>query len=202
MRKNWLIIIVIITLTTISFSDSLWNKSSKTSIISNNKDYSVGDFITVIVRESPSLSMDDDIPGYKSTTIDTLGSVVKNIGGTDLTKFLPLGSTDPSSLKVSNNKVKSSTKANVSLYITAKITKIDKNIYTIRGEKEIKIDNQRKKMIIEGDFAKDSINDGYIESSKIANAKIWYAGDIIFQQDPNEPSWISWILSGIANVFY
>ncbi|MPN29789.1 Flagellar L-ring protein [bioreactor metagenome] len=73
----------------------------------------------------------------------------------------------------------------------------------IKGEKEIKVGKERKKVIVEGLLAASSISSsGTVESSQLAEARIWYDGDVVFQQDPNEKSWISWVLSGISNMFF
>ncbi len=184
------------------FSGSLWNEDNK-SIYTYNTNYEVGDIITVQVLENPNFSISDDVNDYKGASLDTLGSVFNTLGGIDLKNFLPLGSTNPNDLNVQNKTEESSSQANVSLLISSIITEKQDGLYKLRGEKELKVGNKRQKMIIEGFISENSIDrSGVVNSADIANAKIWYDGDIVFQQDPSEPSWTSWLLSGISNVFF
>lgn len=200
--KNFSIFIVFIINFTLIFSGSLWSEDNK-PLYTYNKNYKIGDIITVQVLENPNFSISDDVNDYKGASLDTLGSVFNSLGGIDLKKFLPLGSTDPNDLNVQNKKEQSSSKASVSLLISSVIIDKQDELYKIRGEKELKVGTKRQKMIIEGFISENSIDrSGIVNSSDIANAKIWYGGDIVFQQDPAEPSWTSWLLSGISNVFF
>ncbi|HOO74508.1 MAG: flagellar basal body L-ring protein FlgH [Thermotogae bacterium] len=205
MHKKITVILFSFILISSLFSESLWkNASNQNSILSDRKSYKVGDIITVMVLESPTLSLQDSNPDYKTNSVETLGSLFKTIGGVDLTTFLPLASADPTTLNsVTNKQNTSSSQASIKMYISSKITENNNGILKIRGEREIKIGNDRRTMIIEGEITPDSIDSkGYVESSNIAGAKIWYDGDVVFQQDPNENSWISWLLSGISNIFF
>jgi len=184
------------------FSESLWNDSNK-SLYTYNNNYDVGDILTVQVLENPNFSISDDMNDNKGASLDTIGSLFNSLGGIDLKNFLPLGATNPDDLNVQNKNQESSSQANVELLISSVITEKDNGLLKLRGEKELKVGSNRQKMIIEGYVSEKSISrSGLVNSSDIANAKIWYDGDIIFQQDPSEPSWTSWLLSGIANVFF
>lgn len=198
---------ILIFIFSIYFSESLWNNNNNDndnkSLYTYNNNYKVGDIITVQVLENPNFSISDDVNDYKSASLDTLGSVFNSLGGIDLKKFLPLGSTDPNNINVPNKSEKSSSQAQISLLISSVITEKNNGLLKIRGEKELKVGKKRQKMIIEGYVSEKSVDKtGQVNSSDIANAKIWYDGDVIFQQDPSEPSWTSWLLSGIANVFF
>jgi flagellar L-ring protein precursor FlgH len=200
-------LLLILTLTfSITFSESLWNKEDDKaySIYNYNQSFDIGDTITIVVSENPSLSLNESMPDYKAATVDSVNSVVNNIGGVDLSNFLPLGASDPTQINVENNQKSASSSAQVQLFVSAVIQEKDLNgLLKVRGEKEIKVGKNRNTMIVEGYINPKYISkDGTIYSSDLANAKIWYDGDIVFQQDPNEPSWISSILSGIANIFF
>ncbi|KUK83017.1 MAG: Flagellar basal body L-ring protein-like protein [Petrotoga mobilis] len=192
--------------TSLGFSESLWNKSDEqgNSIFNYNQDFGVGDVVTIIVSENPSLSLSENMPDYKKASVDTVNSVVNKMGGVDLSNFLPIGAGDPTQVSVQNNQKSSSSSAEVQLFISSIIQEKDQNgLLKIRGEKEIKVGNNKNTIIVEGYVSPKNIaKDGTIFSSSLANAKIWYDGDIIFQQDPNEPSWLTSILSGIANIFF
>jgi flagellar L-ring protein precursor FlgH len=204
--KVFIIFLIFLFSTTLVFSESLWNKSDEqgNSIFNYNQDFGVGDVVTIVVSENPSLSLSESMPDYKKASVDTVNSVVSNIGGVDLSNFLPIGAGNPSQVSVQNNQKSSSSSAKVQLFVTAIIQEEDQNgLLKIRGEKEIKVGKNRNNMIVEGYVSPKNIaKDGTIFSSSLANAKIWYDGDIVFQQDPNEPSWLSSILSGIANIFF
>jgi len=200
-------LLLILTLTfSITFSESLWNKEDDKaySIYNYNQSFDIGDTITIVVSENPSLTLSENMPDYKAATVDSVNSVVNNIGGVDLSNFLPLGASDPTQINVENNQKSASSSAQVQLFVSAVIQEKDLNgLLKVRGEKEIKVGKNRNTMIVEGYINPKYISkDGTIYSSDLANAKIWYDGDIVFQQDPNEPSWISSILSGIANIFF
>ena len=140
---------------------------------------------------------------YNSAARNTVGSVFKTIGGVDLKSFVPLTTTDPSAVKLGNKQTQSSSQASIKLYIAAQIIEENNGLLKIKGEKEIKVGKERKKVIVEGLLAASSISSsGTVESSQLAEARIWYDGDVVFQQDPNEKSWLSWVLSGISNMFF
>ncbi|PNR96861.1 flagellar basal body L-ring protein FlgH [Petrotoga sp. 9PWA.NaAc.5.4] len=190
----------------IYFAESLWNKKDEeaNSMFNYNKVFNVGDVVTIVVSESPSLSLTESFPNYKGASVNSISSVVNNIGGVDLRNFLPIGASDPTQISVQNNQKSASSSAKVQLFISSVIQEKDENgLLKVRGEKEIKVGKNRNTMIVEGYVSPKSIaQDGTVFSSSLVNAKIWYDGDIVFQQDPNEPSWISSILSGIANIFF
>ncbi|HOB15986.1 MAG TPA: flagellar basal body L-ring protein FlgH [Defluviitoga sp.] len=207
-KGRYYIVFVIISLFLITtvFGDSLWNKKDEeaNSLFTYNNNFNIGDIVIIVVSENPSLSLSESMPNYKGSSTQTINSFVSSIAGMDLSKFLPIGSSDPSQISVQNNQVTSSSSAKVQLFISSII--VDKNengLFKIRGEKEIKIGKNRNTIIVEGLISPKNIaKDGTVFSESIADAKIWYDGDIVFQQDPNEPSWLSSILSGIANIFF
>ncbi|PNR89553.1 hypothetical protein HWHPT5561_04335 [Petrotoga sp. HWH.PT.55.6.1] len=204
--KVFIFFLIFLFLTSFGFSESLWNKNDEegNSIYNYNQDFGVGDVVTIVVSENPSLSLSENMPDYKKASVDTVNSVVNKMGGVDLSNFLPIGAGDPTQVSVQNNQKSSSSSAEVQLFVSGIIQEKDQNgLLKIRGEKEIKVGNNRNTMIVEGYVSPKNIaKDGTIFSSSLANAKIWYDGDIVFQQDPNEPSWLTSILSGIANIFF
>ena len=202
--KNKILLFLAVILSFYAFGQSLWNGSSgKSAFAPNNKTYKTGDIITIEVLESPSLSVSDNVADYNSAARNTVGSVFKTIGGVDLKSFVPLTTTDPSAVKLGNKQTQSSSQASIKLYIAAQIIEENNGLLKIKGEKEIKVGKERKKVIVEGLLAASSISSsGTVESSQLAEARIWYDGDVVFQQDPNEKSWLSWVLSGISNIFF
>lgn len=206
MRKKIIIVIVILIISNI-FSTSLWNsprnENTNNSIFVYSRTYKVGDAIQLLVVENPTFSVSDDMADYRTPAIESITSIFRTIGGVDLSNFLPLGSTNPTDLQVNNRANQSQSQAAVQLFIAVEILEENNNTFKVRGEKEIKVGNDRKKMVVQGYLPKDSINSsGVAESSKLLNGQIWYDGSVVFHQDPSEPSWASWILSGISNMFF
>ncbi|SHF15442.1 flagellar L-ring protein precursor FlgH [Marinitoga hydrogenitolerans DSM 16785] len=202
--KRISIFLILLLVFSIGFSDSLWKKTKVNNLLSNpEKNYSVGDIITVAVSENPSLSLSDDNPDPFSGVMGTVGAIFNTIGNIDLMKFFPLGANKPEDVKVTNKKASSQSKASVNLYVSAEVVEIlDNGIVKIHGEKEFKVDSQKKIMIIEGYADPSNIKDGVIDSKNLANAKIWYQGDTDLQKDPNNKTWLAWLLSGISNLFF
>jgi len=67
----------------------------------------------------------------------------------------------------------------------------------------VKVGQDRREMIIQGVVRPGDVSaSNTIDSFKIANAKIWYNGDVVFVQDPSEQSWVSYILSGLSKIIF
>lgn len=208
MNKRFVFLFIIIFSFTLISATSLWNsekngENNNSSIFVKNVTFEVGDAIQLLVMENPSLSVQDDMADYRTPATESLGSLFRTIGGVELQNFLPLGATDPNALGVNNRQSQSQSQASVQLFITVEILEEKNNTFKVRGEKEIKVGVERKTMIVQGYIPKNSIDSsGMAESADMLNAQIWYDGDVVFQQDPDEPSWASWILSGISNMFF
>ena len=202
--KRISIFFIVLLFLTIGYSDSLWKKAKTKNLLSTpEKLYSIGDIITVSVSENPSLSLSDNNPDPFSGVMGTVGAIFNTIGNIDLMKFFPLGANKPENIKVSNKKSSSQSKANVNLYVSARVIKVLENgIIKIHGEKEFKVDSQKKIMIIEGYASPSNIKNGIIDSKNLAEAKIWYQGNTDLQKDPNNKTWLAWLLSGISNIFF
>jgi len=73
----------------------------------------------------------------------------------------------------------------------------------IEGRKETKVGQDKRELLIEGKVrAADISAQNTVDSFKIANAKIWYNGNVVFEQDPSEQSWVGYILSGISGIIF
>ncbi len=208
MNKKILVLLFILNISLIVSSTSLWtnqkSNEENSSIFVHKRIYSIGDVIQLTVSETSNMAFSDDTANYKDPAVGTLNSIFSNIGGISLQTFLPLGSTDPSQLNnIENKPSQAQSQTNVDFFISVKIVDEENELFKVRGEKEIKIGNDRKRMIVQGYLSKKDISpSGIANSINLLNSQIWYDGDIVFQQDPNEPSWTSWILSGISNLFF
>ncbi|OQY08685.1 MAG: hypothetical protein B6I29_05045 [Marinitoga sp. 4572_148] len=202
--KRISVFLMVLIIFTIGYSESLWKKAKTNNLFSNpEKNYSIDDIITVAVSENPSLSLSDNNPDPFSGVMGTVGAIFNTVGNIDLMKFFPLGANKPEEIKVSNKKSSSQSQASVNLYVSARVIEVlDNGIIKIHGEKEFKVDSQKKIMIIEGYADPSSIKDGIIDSKNLSEAKIWYQGDTDLQKDPNKRTWLAWLLSGISNLFF
>ncbi|HCZ06192.1 MAG: flagellar L-ring protein FlgH [Thermotogota bacterium] len=182
-------------------STSLWNSASDErfkGLIQNARTLRVGDVILINIYENPSFSLSESMPNRSGGVLSGINSFFSTISNFDLSSFIPINN-NPDTPK----KVDAKSQPKVVAQIAAIIEEIDPlGNYVIRGKKEIKVGNDLKYMIVEGVVRPEDVMDGYVDSSKIANARIWYDGEIVFQQDPQEESWLGWILSGLANLIF
>jgi flagellar L-ring protein precursor FlgH len=147
------------------------------------------------VYESPRFSTSSEVDSFKNTILGAISSGSK-ILGSDLSGFLPIKDSD---------KVKSSNKSQTSviLQITAVVKKVDEygNLY-VEGRKNIKVGNDLREIIITGWVNPEMISaKNTVNSTDLMDAQIWENGKIIFEDDPNEGSWLGLILSSLAELF-
>ncbi len=204
MKRFFVFITVLCIVFLTANSTSLWNKSSNDkfkSLYSDNKAYKVGDILTILIYESVSLTQDDATSDKKKGLITSTVSLVKSISNIDLSKFIPLGGSEDTSPQ---NKTANTAKSNITAKVAAIITDVDDNgNLVVEGKREVKMGQDRREMIIQGMVRPSDVTpDNTIDSYKIANAKLWYNGDVVFQQDPSEESWIGFILSGLSGVLF
>ncbi len=204
MRKVIALFLILTIILSLSFANSLWNSS-------NNKKFkspfamkvanSVGDTLNIMVYDNITASFSYDNPNYKGGLLSILVGLLKSVTSFDITKFIPLGS-------IANKIVnKSSTSKNQSQFVTqiaAVITKIEPNgNFLIKGAKEIKVGQSMKQVQIQGMVNPNDINqNNSVDSSEIANLKIWYDGNLIFQEGMNQDRWITWIFSSLASILF
>ncbi|ANQ53620.1 flagellar basal body L-ring protein [Thermosipho affectus] len=192
--KKILIIFLIISI--FVFSNSIYNPNSKFgNIIASKRASKVGDVVNILVYETPRFSTSSEVDSFKNTILGAINSGAK-ILGTDLSKFLPIKDSD---------KVKSSNKSQTSviLQITAIVKKVDEygNLY-VEGRKNIKVGNDLREIIITGWVNPEVISPkNTVDSTDLMDAQIWENGKIIFEDDPNEGSWLGLVLSSIADLF-
>ncbi|POZ93251.1 flagellar basal body L-ring protein FlgH [Petrotoga halophila] len=78
LSKVFIFFLIFLVLASLGFSESLWNKNDEegNSIYNYNQDFGVGDVVTIVVSENPSLSLSESMPDYKKASVDTVNSVV------------------------------------------------------------------------------------------------------------------------------
>lgn len=201
MRKSFIFMIFFL-ICVYLYGDSLWNASANgrfKGFIKNTVELHVGDVVYIYVYETPTISLSESMANKKGGLLNGINSFMSNVANFDLSKFIPINNNPDTPRKTS-----SSSKPKVVAQIAAVVKEIDEaGNYVIEGRKEIKIGNDLKTLVIQGIVRPEDVQSGnYVNSSHLANARIWYDGEIVFQQDPNEETWLGWILSGLANLFF
>ncbi len=187
------------------FGVSLWSSSENEkfrNLYSDNKAFKAGDIVTILITETVDLSQSDTTDNKSKGLISSTLSIIKSISNIDLSKFLPISASGTSSS--STSKTNNSAEQQIQAKIAAIITQIDGfGNMTLEGKKEVKVGQDRREMIIQGIVRPGDVSaNNTIDSFKIANAKIWYNGDVVFVQDPSEQSWVSYILSGLSKIIF
>jgi len=187
------------------FGFSLWSSSNNEkfrNLYSDNKAFKVGDIVTILITETVDLSQSDSTENKSKGLITSTLSIIKNISNVDLFKFLP--SSVPDTGSAATSKTNNTAEQQIRAKIAAVITEIDGfGNLTLDGKKEVKVGQDRRELIIQGVVRPGDVSaSNTIDSFKIANAKIWYNGDVVFVQDPSEQSWVSYILSGLSKIIF
>ncbi|HRW35172.1 MAG TPA: flagellar basal body L-ring protein FlgH [Thermotogota bacterium] len=195
----WLIIVVMLTA---GFSTSLWNNSTDEkfrSLYSDNKAYKVGDIVTILVSETVSLTQNDSADDKRKGLVSSALSFIGTVGNLALDKFIPINGDDQGRTETDNT-----AQSQVITRIAATIVETDQNgNLIIEGRKETKVGQDVRELLIQGKVRPADITaQNTVDSFKIANAKIWYNGNVVFEQDPSEQSWVGYILSGISGIIF
>ncbi len=195
MKKCTLILLILIS--TVLLSESLWNKGGM-NLLSVKKASDVGDIVKVMVYEIPVASTKLKDGNIFSAVFDFISGIFTGFTTGNLADFVPIG--DVPDTKKRENEIS----AKVLLTISA--TVIGKDEYgnlIIKGRKIIKVGSEKKLMEISGKVRPEDVGpDNTVDSRDMAEAQIWVDGDIVYKNSQEEPdSWISYILSSIADIF-
>src|SRR6056297_718958 len=202
MKKKFVVLLMIGLIVTIGFSTSLWNNSKDEkfrSLYSDNKAYKIGDIVTILVSETISLSQNDSADDKRKGLVSSALSFVGTVGNLALDKFIPVNADNEGRTETDNT-----AQSQVVTRIAASIVDVDPNgNLIIEGRKETKVGQDKRELLIQGKIRPTDITaQNTIDSFKIANAKIWYNGNVVFEQDPSEQSWVGYILSGISGIIF
>jgi len=156
---------------------------------SEHKARGIGDIVTINISESASATQD-------ATTTNSENSNNNATAGTGFMSFLPLGTSKTSTGYNGSGKTTRSNKFTTT--ITARITEILGNgIYKIIGKRELNLNNETETITVSGIIRDQDISrDNYIDSTKIAEAKILYSGKGVVA-DSQKPGLITRILQSI-----
>lgn len=202
MKKIIVVGLLIGLLITIGFSTSLWNNSTDEkfrSLYSDNKAYKIGDIVTILVSETVSLSQNDSADDKRKGLVSSALSFIGTVGNLALDKFIPINADSEGRTETDNT-----AQSQVITRIAASIIDVDQNgNLIIEGRKETKVGQDKRELLVQGKIRPADITaQNTVDSFKIANAKIWYNGNVVFEQDPSEQSWVGYILSGISGIIF
>ncbi len=202
--KKYFFVFLVVALVGASFSTSLWSASANQnfkSLFTMKIAHKVGDTVNVTVYDNTTASFSYNNPNYKGGLLSVLVGLLKSVTNFDLAKFFPVGTNQTT---ISNSKSTSKDQSQFVTQIAAIITKVEANgNFLIKGSKEIKVGQSMKEVQIEGIVNPNDISqDNTVDSSKIANLKIWYDGSLIFQQGMHEDRWIDWIFNSLSSILF
>ncbi len=196
MKRVFVLLILVQTL--IIYSTSLWNSSTNNqfkNIIGDRKANKVGDIVTIVVRETPKINAASENTAFENALLNLFTGAVKNITQFDLSQFIPIknNSTQQRSAQMSST---------VTLTVSAVVVDVQNGNLIVEGNKKLKVGEQLSEIMIRGTVRPDDImSNNTVDSSKIANCQIWVNGQLVFRQNPNQESWLDYILSAIAKWF-
>ncbi|MGC8820260.1 MAG: flagellar basal body L-ring protein FlgH [Fervidobacterium sp.] len=191
-------VILLFTLSILSFSTSLYTNSSNPqfqNLIGSYRPSRVGDYITIVVYESPRVSTSSQVNSLTNAFINAINTGTKLIG-LDLSKYLPANTS-------TTDKRDNKSQANAVLQLTAVVKKVDEygKLY-LEGKKQIKVGNDLRELIITGWVHPQAIRPGNIvNSTDLIDAQIWENGKVVFQDDPQQSTWLGLLLSSIIGFF-
>ncbi|MEN3042272.1 MAG: flagellar basal body L-ring protein FlgH [Fervidobacterium sp.] len=197
MTKKVLVVLFFVTFTTL-FSSSLYTTSSNNqfkNLLGEYKATRVGDAITIVVFESPRISTSSQVNSLTNAFINAINTGTKLVG-LDLSKYLPA---NPSP----NDKRDNKSQANAVVQLTAVVKQVDESgKMFVEGRKQIKVGNDLREIIVTGWVHPQAIKPGNIvNSTDLINAQIWENGKLVFQDDPQQSTWLGLLLSAIAGFF-
>ncbi len=191
------IVLAMLLISILSFSTSLW-KQGGMNLLSVKKASDVGDIVRVVVQEIPTASAKLTDGNIFKPVFDFFSGIFKGFTKGSLTDYVPIDKTQD---KVER---KNELSAKVTFVVSATVVGKDENgNLIIKGRKVIKIGSEMRVIEIKGKARPQDIGpDNTINSSDLADAMIWIDGEVVYKKNPEEPdSWLSLILSSIANIF-
>ncbi|MFN3282842.1 MAG: flagellar basal body L-ring protein FlgH [Pseudothermotoga sp.] len=196
MKKAFVLLILVQTL--IIYSTSLWNSSTNNqfkNIVGDRKASKIGDIVTIVVRETPKINAASENTAFENALINLFTGAIKNITQFDLSQLIPIknNSTQQRSAQLSST---------VTLTVSAVVVDVQNGNLIVEGNKKLKVGEQLSEIMIRGTVRPDDIlSNNTVDSSKIANCQIWVNGQLVFRQNPDQESWLDYILSAIAKWF-
>ena len=166
-----------------SFADSLWKESyfERGSLFTDNKACTIGDIVTIVITETvqskrtSETSTNKDVSN-KGKITDWLYPAAVSMGFLEHKDNLPQWEYDMEKDFKGGGAIKEDD--SFIAKITARVIDVLPNgNLLIEGSRDIMVTNDRKTIIISGIIRKSDISDtNTIESSQVADAKVYYEG--------------------------
>jgi flagellar L-ring protein precursor FlgH len=204
--KSLLILILCLGVTLGINSKSLWSEHTR-SAFSDRKAIKQGDIITIIVEESSMAQSNNTTESGKN--VEMGGEVGEKTPTSDKTVFSDIAKMIPlfgatikggSDYKGSSKNARS---AALTAKIAVKVDSIDENgNLKLIGERNIKINKTVQKMVLTGLCRIDDVStDNTISSTKIADAKITFNGNVDFS-DKKRKGFFTKVANGVWNFLF
>lgn len=173
---RWLTIsmfIVLAAVTTANSADSLYDKNRFRPLIADHRAYRPGDNLTVLITEIASASTTASTTADKEETIS--GSVNRRNDSIDVGASLGGDFTGGGKIERTGKLL---------AHLTVSVLSIEANgDLRIKGEQEIKVNNERQWLSLEGRVRPQDIQaDNTISSTRVSDAKIKYLGKGLLEQ--------------------
>lgn len=174
---------------------AIYNVASVQSIFEDKKALRVGDIITVVLRENTNASKNADTELRKDTSVDIL-PIPFNLFGTQTTVAPGIGIPSLNTNYTGANSFRAETDTNQSNLLQGTITVTVQKVYSngnlaIKGEKWISLNQGEEFIRVSGLIRpRDIDKDNQVESTKVANARIYYGGTGVLAE-VNEEGWLT-----------
>ncbi|MBV1910135.1 MAG: flagellar basal body L-ring protein FlgH [Kangiellaceae bacterium] len=172
-------------------SGSIYNVATAKMLFQDKKALRSGDIITVVLKESTQATKNADTELSKDTGISTTAPVL--FGNTP---SIGAGTTDLGLSITSANAFKAETDSKQSNLLTGTISVTVQKVFAngnllIKGEKWISLNQGNEFIRVSGLIRPEDIDkDNQVESTKVANARIYYGGTGPLAE-VNEEGWLS-----------
>ena len=143
-----------------TFSKSLWDDKAS-NIYSRKINYAVGDSIQIIITEDSAVEYKTSTKALKTFKIDISGGEMSGVFN-----FLPKGDVED------NKNSQDSDRLKINSVISARIVQVNDNYVTVRGIKQVSVNNKTSSIDISGDASLQDINGKSILSSKLTNQSL------------------------------
>ncbi len=181
------------------YEGSLWTQTSE-NLFADDKARHIGDIVTIVVQEQATSQYSSNLKAQTSSNMSAGLSTLLGFQNRILNRFKTLGGKDASKNGImgttSSNQYQGSGENQVNnkliATITARVVKVLPNHRLfIRGEKQVFTNGEENTLIITGIIDADQIsNNDTIDSSYIADAKIFFNGKGIVSSTRNE-GWLA-----------
>jgi flagellar L-ring protein precursor FlgH len=178
-------------------SGSLWQPGSR-QFFKDSRARVVGDIVTVLVEESASANTEAKTDASRASKQQAGISVLPFISGQLATRGIDLNATglaDTNSNRDFQGDAKTNRKDSLSASVAAVVTQVLPNgLLVIQGQREVLVNYEKQQLTIQGMVRPEDITaQNTIPSSKIAEARIAYAGKGLVDESQTPQYGVRWV---------